>query len=148
MWSFWGDPQCENRSPPDPGIHGRMDNIKWHARWGMFLSTNLAFFSCQSSSKPTYLTDWLTEWVTDDSSIQSDRRGNVHATGQITSNFLKQASLRLYEIRQPRTSLCTTSNFLTNTMVIIFHMVILVIMIIMVEMVIVVKMVIRARWSS
>ena len=44
--------------------------------------------------------------------IQSDRRDNACASGQITSNFLTQASRRLYEIRQPPTSLCTTSNFL------------------------------------
>ena len=42
----------------------------------------------------------------------SDRRGNARASGQITSNFLTQASWRLIEIRQPPTSLCTTSNSL------------------------------------
>ena len=35
---------------------------------------------------------------------QGDRRGNARASGQITSNFLIQASWRLYEIRQPPTS--------------------------------------------
>ena len=45
-------------------------------------------------------------------SIQSDQRGNARASGQITSKFLTQVSLRLYEIRQPPTSLCTSSNFL------------------------------------
>ena len=44
--------------------------------------------------------------------IQSDRRVNAHTSGQITSNFLTQACWRLNEIRQPPTSLCTTSNFL------------------------------------
>ena len=38
----------------------------------------------------------------------SDRGGNV------TSNILTQASWRLYEIIEPLTCFCTTSNFLTN----------------------------------
>ena len=41
--------------------------------------------------------------------------------GQITSNFLTQASWRLYEIRQPPIFLCTTSNFLINTTIETFH---------------------------
>ena len=78
----------------------------------------------------------------------SDRRGNAHASGHITSNFLTQASWMLYEIRQPPTSLCTTSNFITNEMVLmvivvkVLKMVIMVKMLIMVEMLIMVKMVI------
>ena len=39
----------------------------------------------------------------------------MRASGQPTPNFLNRASWRLYEIRQPPTWLCTTSNFLTNT---------------------------------
>ena len=34
----------------------------------------------------------------------------MRESGQITSNILIQASWRLYEIRKPSTSLCTTSN--------------------------------------
>ena len=66
-------------------------------------------------------------------SIESDWRSNARASGQITSNFLTQASWRLCEIRQPPTCLRTTSNVVTNTIVI--EMVIMVVMIIMVVMV-------------
>ena len=58
--------------------------------------------SCQSNCIHTYLTEWVSDWLTD---------RLVHF-GQITSNFLKQTSRRLYEIRQPLTSLFTTRNFL------------------------------------
>ena len=53
--------------------------------------------------------------------IYSDRRGNARSSGQTTSNFLTQASWRLYEIRPPPTCMCTTSNFLTNTTIETFH---------------------------
>ena len=66
-------------------------------------------FSCQSSYIPTLVMSH--SWFI----IQGDRRGNARASGQITSNFLTQASWRLYEIRQPSTSLCTTSNFRDGT---------------------------------
>ena len=58
------------------------------------------------------LIDWVSElWFI----IQSDRRGNVRRSGQTTSNFLTQESWRLYEVKQPATCLCVTSNFLINT---------------------------------
>ena len=66
-------------------------------------------FSYQSSYIPTLVMSH--SWII----IQGDRRGNARAPGQITSNFLTQASWRLYEIRQPSTSLCTTSNFRDGT---------------------------------
>ena len=67
-----------------------------------------------------YLHWSVSEWVT------HDYRSTWQCTsGQITSNFLTQASWRLYRIRQPPTSLCTTSNFLTNAKVIISDMVII-----------------------
>ena len=44
----------------------------------------------------------------------SNQSGNARGSGQITSNFLTQANWRLYEIRQPPTWLCITSNFLTD----------------------------------
>ena len=50
--------------------------------------------------------------------IYSDRRGNARSSGQTTSNFLTQASWRLYEIRQSLPCLCTTSYFLINTLTI------------------------------
>ena len=61
--------------------------------------------------------------------------------GQITSNFLTQASWKLYEVRQPPTCLCTTSNFLTNAVVLMVEMEIMVVMVITVEMVIMVEVV-------
>ena len=45
---------------------------------------------------------------------QFERSRRQCASGQITSNILTQASWRLYEITQPPTSLCTTSNSLIN----------------------------------
>ena len=57
-----------------------------------------------------YLPSWVTEWLMIIN--LSDRRGNARRSGQITTNFLTQARWRLYKIRQPPTSLCTTSNFL------------------------------------
>ena len=68
----------------------------------------------------------------------------MRASGQITSNFLTQASWRL-EIRQPPTSLCTTSNFPTNAMVLMVEMVIMVQMVIMVEMVTMIAMIMVER---
>ena len=47
--------------------------------------------------------------------VQRDRRGNAHTSGHISCNFLKLASWRLYEIRQPPICLCSTSNFFSNT---------------------------------
>ena len=44
--------------------------------------------------------------------IDATMRMRAHLVREITCNFLKQASLRLYGIRQPVTSLCTTSIFL------------------------------------
>ena len=58
----------------------------------------------------TYIWDGLSDsWL----STQSSRCSisNARASGQITSNFLTQASWRLYEIRQPHTSLCTMSSY-------------------------------------
>ena len=52
---------------------------------------------------------------------QRDRRGNAHNSGHISCNFLKQASWRLYEIRQPLICLCTTSNFFSNTTIETLH---------------------------
>ena len=43
--------------------------------------------------------------------IQSDRRGNARASGQINSNFLTQVRWRLCQIRHPPTCLSTTSKF-------------------------------------
>ena len=59
-----------------------------------------------------------------------------------TSNFLTQASCMLYYIRDHTTPtcLCTTYNFLTNAMVVIFDMVIIVKMVIMVVIIIMVVM--------
>ena len=51
----------------------------------------------------------------------------------------------LYEIRQPLTCLCTTSNFLTNAIVPMVKMVIIVEVLIMVEMVIMVERVIMVE---
>ena len=42
----------------------------------------------------------------------------MHASGQITSNFLTQVNWMLSERRRPPTSLCTTSNFLMVMLVI------------------------------
>ena len=64
------------------------------------------------------------------------------ASGQITSNFLTQASWRFYEIRQPPTSLCTTSNFLMFAMVIMVAMV-MVVMVVMLVLVVIVVMLVR-----
>ena len=61
------------------------------------LYKSLLIFSCPRSSIPTLLCD---SWFI----IQSDRRGNVRPSNQMTSKFLTQASWRLYEIRQPPTS--------------------------------------------
>ena len=66
----------------------------------------------------------------------------MRASGQITSNFLTQTSWRLYKIRQPPTSLCTTSNFLLVAIVIMVLMV-MVVMVVMLVMVVVVNMVVR-----
>ena len=44
-----------------------------------------SFFGCQSSSIPTYLTDWFIIH-------HSERRGNARESGQITSNFLVNIS--------------------------------------------------------
>ena len=52
---------------------------------------------------------------------QRDRRGNAHTSGHISCNFLKQASWRLYKIRQPLICLCTTSNFFSNTTIETLH---------------------------
>ena len=52
---------------------------------------------------------------------------------------------RLYEIRQPPTCLCTTSNFLTNAIVLLVEMVIMVRMVRMVEREIMVLMVIMVE---
>ena len=52
-----------------------------------------------SSSIPTLVSDW----VTDD--YQFERSTRQCLSSQITCNFLTQASWRLYEIRQPPTSL-------------------------------------------
>ena len=60
---------------------------------------------------------------------------------QITSNFHTQTSWRLYEIRQPPTSLCTTSNFLMVAMVIIVAMVNMVAMVMVIMVFIVVMLV-------
>ena len=49
-----------------------------------------------------YLHMGLTDWVMIIN--LSNRCSNARRSGQITSNFLTQASLRLYEIRQPPTS--------------------------------------------
>ena len=84
--------------------------------------------------------------MTYDSSFRViDAAINAHASGQINSNFLTQASWRLCEIRQPPTSLCTTSNFLTNAIVPMVKMVIIVEVLIMVEMVIMVERVIMVE---
>ena len=67
------------------------------------------------------LESWLNTWFLAARAAQYLHMGLSHhyefrainaASGQITSNFLTHASCRLYEIRQPPTSLCTTSNFL------------------------------------
>ena len=73
--------------------------------------------------------------------MKSDQPSNARIFSQMTSNVLTQASLRLYEIRQPPTCLSTTSNFL---MVIRMTMVdlVLVVMVIMVVIVIWVVMVV------
>ena len=52
---------------------------------------------------------------------QRDRRSNAHTSGHISCNFLKQASWRLYKIRQPLICLCTTSNFFSNTTIETLH---------------------------
>ena len=67
----------------------------------VFFFQGFVLFSCQSSNIHTL--------ENENSCI---RRYAIQSDRQITSNFLKQAGRRLYEIRQPRTSLCTTSNFL------------------------------------
>ena len=46
---------------------------------------------------------------------------HARASGQTTSNFLTQASWRLYEIRQTLTSLCITSNFHTSMTTVTFQ---------------------------
>ena len=55
-------------------------------------------FSCSNSSLPINM-GGTHSWL----SIQSDRRDTPRLSGLITSNFLKQAIWRLYEIRQPPT---------------------------------------------
>ena len=52
-----------------------------------------SLLSCPSSSKPTYGTELFTH---SPFIIQSDRRDNVRICSQTTSNFLTQASRRLY----------------------------------------------------
>ena len=73
--------------------------------------------------------------------MKSDRRSNARIFSQMTSNVLTQASLRLYEIRQHPTCLCTTSNFLMVIRVTMVDLV-LVVMVIMVVIVIWVVMVV------
>ena len=63
----------------------------------------------------------------------SDQRNNARIFTQMTSNVLTQASLRLYEIRQPLTCLCATSHFRMVIRVIMDDMV-LVVMVILVVM--------------
>ena len=68
---------------------------------------------------------------------------NARAFGQITSIFLTLASRSLYEIRQPPTSLGTTSNLLIFARAIIVALVIMVarVMVVMVILVVMVVMV-------
>ena len=80
--------------------------------------------------------------------MQSDRHGNLRASGQITSKFLTQVSWGLCEIRQPPTCLCATSIFLTNAMVIMVKMVNMVVLVIMVTMVILFIVVIRTDMTD
>ena len=80
----------------------------------------------------------MAERLTNDSSFRAIDVA-MCASGQITSNFLTQASWRFYEIRQPPTSLCTTSNFLMFAMVIMVAMV----MVVMLVLVVIVVMLVR-----
>ena len=80
----------------------------------------------------------MAECLTNDSSFRAIDAA-MCAYGQITSNFLTQASWRFYEIRQPPTSLCTTSNFLMFAMVIMVAMV----MVVMLVLVVIVVMLVR-----
>ena len=80
----------------------------------------------------------MAECLTNDSSFRAIDVA-MCASGQITSNFLTQASWRFYEIRQPPTSLCTTSNFLMFAMVIMVAMV----MVVMLVLVVIVVMLVR-----
>ena len=80
----------------------------------------------------------MAERLTNDSSFRAIDAA-MCASGQITSNFLTQASWRFYEIRQPPTSLCTTSNFLMFAMVIMVAMV----MVVMLVLVVIVVMLVR-----
>ena len=70
------------------------------------------------------------------------RCGNARTSGQITSNINTEVSWWLYDIRQPPTSLCTTSNFFLVAMVIILAMVMVVMMVtvVMVVMLVTVAM--------
>ena len=83
----------------------------------------------------------MAECLTNDSSFRAIDAA-MCAYGQITSNFLTQASWRFYEIRQPPTSLCTTSNFLMFAMVIMVAMV-MVVMVVMLVLVVIVVMLVR-----
>ena len=79
--------------------------------------------------------------------MKSDRRSNARIFSQMTSNVLTQASLRIYEIRQPQTCLCTTSIFLmvirvTMVDLVLVVMVIWVVMVVMEVMVVMVVMVV------
>ena len=65
----------------------------------------------------------------------------MRAYGQITSNFLTQASWRLYEIRQPPTSLCTTSNILMVAIVMVVRLLMVIMLVMLVMVVVVVKVV-------
>ena len=70
----------------------------------IWIWTYRLLFSCPSSSLPIYLTDWLSDRVTESPFIiQSDQCGNARAPSQITSNLL------VYNLQ-----LCKTSKFLTN----------------------------------
>ena len=61
--------------------HGKVD------RWGENNNVLLPTFSCRSSSIPNL----VSELVPHDVAIQSNHRGNAPTSGQITSNFLREA---------------------------------------------------------
>ena len=62
-------------------LHGKVD------RWGENNNVLFPTYSCPSSSIPNL----VSELVPHDVAIQSNHRGNAPTSGQITSNFLREA---------------------------------------------------------